>query len=313
MRGDPIERWTILWLTFGWLMISLFLHACSAEKTDLPPERERTGGRAAYVHTRAIVSLGPRPPGSAALSETREYITSQLERHGWYVVPQPFTRTVAAIGKPVTFTNLIARYEGASESQIKILLGAHIDSKFYPDQHFVGADDAASAAGIILEIARQLSKEPEKASRLELVFFDGEEAFGESITPVDGLYGSKYYASHWRKSARKPAAGIILDMVGHRNLSIRYPSDTPPFLENALLSAARNAGAEHRFKKALNPILDDHVPLNNAGIPTLDFIGDFSQFPWWHTEADNLKRISIESLEISLRITSEMITGLLEE
>ena len=102
-------------------------------------------------------------------------------------------------------------------------------------------------------------------------------------------------------------------MVGHRNLTIRYPSDTPAFLEQELLKAARNAGAENRYKKALNPILDDHVPLNNAGIPTLDIIGDFSQFFWWHTEADNLKRISTESLDISLRVASEILGNLLIE
>ena len=158
-----------------------------------------------------------------------------------------------------------------------------------------------------------MSNDPEKASRVELVFFDGEEAFGQNISPQDGLYGSKHYAGNWRMSEKKPAAGIILDMVGHRNLSIRYPSDTPPFLEQALLKAARNADAEHRFKKALNPILDDHVPLNNAGIPTLDIIGDFSQFGWWHTEGDNLKRISPESLDISLRVASEILDDLLKE
>ena len=270
-------------------------------------------GRAAYSHTRAIVSLGPRPPGSSALRKTREYITSNLERNGWDVVPQPFTKLIPALGKQVTFTNLIARHGGSSESQIKVLLGAHIDSKFYPDRRFVGADDAASAAGVILEIARQLATTPQKASCLELIFFDGEEAFGQNISPSDGLYGSKFYANHWRRSAQKPAAGIILDMVGHRNLAIRYPSDTPRFLEQALLSAARNAGAEDRFTKALNPILDDHVPLNDAGIPTLDFIGDFSRSSWWHTEADNLKLISVESLELSLQITSEILSGLLAE
>ena len=110
-----------------------------------------------------------------------------------------------------------------------------------------------------------------------------------------------------------PSFGIILDMVGHKDLKIRYPSDTPSFLEDALLDAARKTSSLDRFTRSLNPIMDDHVALNNAGIPTIDVIGDFSQFGWWHTEADNLRRISRDSLEITLALTSEMLTALLRK
>ena len=100
-------------------------------------------------------------------------------------------------------------------------------------------------------------------------------------------------------------------MIGHKNLRIRYPSDTPAFLEDILLKAARRVGVADRFTRGLNPIMDDHVPLNNAGIPTIDIIGDFSQFAWWHTESDNMKRISSESLEITLMVTSAVLSDLL--
>ena len=294
----------------GLTAVGLF-PACKQDTITLPPEREQTGARAAYNHTRTIVSYGPRPPGSVALRNTRSYITKELEQHGWTVTPQPFSQSVEILGRRINFINLVARFESTPESQIDVILGAHIDSKLYPDRKFVGADDAASAAGLILELARKLSKEPDKASRVELVFFDGEEAFGQNISPSDGLYGSKHYALQWRKSERRPSAGIILDMIGHKNLRIRYPSDTPTFLEDILLKAARKVGVADRFTRGLNPIMDDHVPLNNAGIPTIDIIGDFSQFAWWHTESDNMKRISSESLEITLMVTSAVLSDLL--
>ena len=295
------------------LIFCLLLPGRRKDSVDLPPERDRTGARAAYAPTREILSYGPRPTESAALKNTRAYITGQLEECGWTVTPQPFTQWVAPLGKQLRFINLIARFGSASEDQIDGLLGAHIDSKFYPDRRFLGADDAASAVGVILEFARQLQNEPRKASRIELVFFDGEEAFGQNISPSDGLYGSKYYARHWRTASRRPSFGIILDMIGHRDLKIRYPSDTPRFLEDALLDAARATSSSDRFTKSLNPIMDDHVALNNAGIPTIDVIGDFSQFAWWHTEADNLSLISRDSLEITLAVTSEMLAILLRK
>jgi hypothetical protein len=92
-------------------------------------------------------------------------------------------------------------------------------------------------------------------------------------------------------------------MIGHENLSIRLPSDTPAPLKDAVLAAARSEGAEQHFGMAPGPIIDDHVPLNFAGIPTVDIIGDFARSGWWHKPADNLKIISAESLDISIRVT----------
>ena len=44
-------------------------------------------------------------------------------------------------------------------------------------------------------------------------------------------------------------------------------------------------------------LIDDHAPLNVAGIPTIDII-DFD-YPWWHTADDTLDKISANSLQIT--------------
>jgi aminopeptidase-like protein len=49
------------------------------------------------------------------------------------------------------------------------------------------------------------------------------------------------------------------------------------------------------------------MPLNFAGIPTVDIIGDFTRSGWWHTAGDNLNIISPESLDISMRVALRMI------
>jgi hypothetical protein len=139
------------------------------------------------------------------------------------------------------------------------------------------------------------------------VFFDGEEALEENITPQDGLYGSRHYANFWRARDDKPKWGILLDMIGHKDLSIRLPSDTPQDLKELVFAAAKEEGADAHFGMAATPIIDDHVPLNLAGIPTVDLIGDFTRRGWWHTVGDNLNIISPESLDISIRVTLRMI------
>lgn len=269
-------------------------------------------GVEAHALTAEIVAYGPRPPGSQALDSVRARVRGELEKSGWVTTGQRFERTTP-IGN-VVFENVRARFPNGPgdpwSRPVKGLLCAHIDSKHYQDRHFLGADDAASACAAIVVIARHLAREkPEQAAGLELVFFDGEEAFAENITPQDGLYGSRHYAGLWRARADKPAFGIVLDMIGHENLSIRLPSDTPGDLKHAVLGAAAAEGAAHHFGMAAGPIIDDHVPLNFAGIPTVDIIGDFTRSGWWHTPGDNMKIISAGSLDISIRVTLRVLDG----
>jgi len=273
-------------------------------------------GEAAYRQTAAILSFGPRPAGSEALDSVRAHVRRELEAAGWVTTLMEF-EGLTPIGT-VRFANVRARYAGDGgdpwDRQVDGLLCAHIDSKLYNDRHFLGADDAASACAAIIEIARVLALDrPRQAERLELVFFDGEEAFGENITPRDGLYGSRHYANQWRTRADKPRFGILLDMIGHKDLAIRLPSDSPPRLRDAVLAAAKQENAARHFGMAAGPIIDDHVPLNNVGIPTVDVIGDFTRRGWWHTPSDNLDIISPVSLDLSMRVTLRTLDALLAD
>ncbi|MBK1832635.1 M28 family peptidase [Roseibacillus ishigakijimensis] len=299
-----------------------FLSACQPEDpaAQTPagaPSTDPVGSPRA--HTARILSFGPRPPGSAAAREVRAYVTKTLQEAGWVVGTQTF-EAETPLGRK-SFTNLLARFPAKAgadvwKARMEGLLCAHLDSKFDPDNKFLGADDAASACGLILTLARELAAEPERASRLELIFFDGEEAFGKDMGPTrggifDGIYGSRAYAQRWRAASDKPRFGLLLDMVGHRDLRIRVPADSPRELVAVMNRAAEKAGQRERFGIAAGSILDDHVPLNQAGIPTLDLIGDFARSDWWHTRRDNLDLISAESLAITQAVVWEMLAELL--
>lgn len=275
-------------------------------------------GQAAYAHTEAILSKGPRPAGSSGLKAVQGYVTAELEKAGWSVKEQAFKRNTPA--GEISFVNLRARFAPKGQDAWKTtptgILCAHLDSKPIPGVEFLGADDAASACGAILEIARFLAKHrPEQAAGLELVFFDGEEAFGPSITTLDGLYGSREYAGLWRNQAQKPRFGILLDMIGHQNLRIHLPSDSPKDLKDRVLRAAEQENAGKHFGISQLPgIIDDHVPLNAVGIPSIDLIADFPNTTWWHNHAggkDDLSVISAESLDLSMRVTLRTLDGLL--
>jgi len=279
-------------------------------------------GRAAYAHTEAILAIGPRTAGSEGLKKSQQYISKELAKYGWTTVTQTIERDTP-VGKR-TFINLIARYQApdiktlddVTKLPTKGILSAHLDSKEIPSiPDFLGADDAASACALIIELAATLSKEnPDLAQGLELVFFDGEEAFNEnmSLESGDGLYGSRAYAITLYQRKPKPEFGIVLDMIGHQDLKIAVPSDTPTHLLDSLMRSAQKHGHSKHFGQASGTILDDHYYLNKAGVPTIDIIGaDFYDTHWWHQDGDTMDLISAKSLTISYHVTLTMLRELL--
>src|SRR5258708_31767561 len=114
---------------------------------------ERTGGfdgMLAYNHVAKLVSFGPRPSGSQAISQTQDYITSQLSSFGCTVDTDAFSSDTPA-GR-LAMKNIVVKIPG--ERPGIILMGTHYDTKRL--DNFVGADDAGSSTGGMLEMARVL-------------------------------------------------------------------------------------------------------------------------------------------------------------
>ena len=161
---------------------------------------------------------------------------------------------------------------------------------------FVGANDGGSSTGLLLELARVIGQHPNLARKVELVFFDGEEAFVR-FSETDGLYGSRYFAKQLqRDGAKQFRAGILFDMVGDRSLDITLPADSPPEMARDIFAAAEALKSRSYFTYLDRAMTDDHTPLNAIGIPVIDII-DFD-FPWWHTADDTIDKISAQSLQI---------------
>src|SRR5438094_7810090 len=156
------------------------------------PLWENFSGEKAFAHVQHLVDLGPRPAGSEALEKSRLYIIEQLKSAGWTVARSEFSDQTPR-GK-VTFVNLIARFgTGEKKEAAQFLLCSHYDTKTFDTIRFVGANDGGSSTGLLIEMARVLGQHPNLAAKVELVFFDGEEAY-ENFSETDGLYGSRYFA-----------------------------------------------------------------------------------------------------------------------
>ena len=281
---------------FG-LVSALFAAGCGNGRDTTTTKTaiwEEFSGENALRHVQHLVDCGPRPPGSDALERARAYITRQLESFGWHVTRQSFTDDTP-IGK-ITFVNLVASFAGSKQAPT-FLLGSHYDTKLFEDAEFVGANDGGSSNGLLIEMARVLVQRPDLASKVQLVFFDGEEAY-VSFTEGDGLYGSRYFAKQLaaESKANQFSGGIVFDMVGDRSLTITLPTDSPAEIARGIFAAAEALDVRKHFTYASGEIVDDHTPLNAIGIPTIDLI-DFD-FAAWHTPDDTMDKISAESLDI---------------
>src|SRR5256714_9327620 len=156
------------------------------------PDKIRTqfSGDKALAHVQRLVDLGPRTPQSEAIEKSRAYIKQELNSSGWRVTEQPFTDETPR-GR-VRFVNLIARFGTIRKPTDLFLLCSHYDTKVFDTFRFVGANDGGSSTGLLLELARVLALEPRLAKKIELVFFDGEEAV-ENFSETDGIYGSRHF------------------------------------------------------------------------------------------------------------------------
>jgi glutaminyl-peptide cyclotransferase len=262
-------------------------------------------GDKAFAEARNQVEIGPRPSGSPEIETARALIEKSLHGSGWDTERQTFTNETPH--GHVEFVNIIARFSAsgkhpAPDNTQRAIVCSHYDTKIFHTIKFVGASDGASSTGALLELARVLALDPVLASKIELVFFDGEEAVVQFTSPddphPDGLYGSRYYALKLRNNSRAAQFqfGILWDMIGARDLNITLPPNSPPALTRDIMEAADALKLRNHFSVFDRPILDDHVPLIEIDhISTIDLI-DFD-YPVWHTADDDLEHIGPESLQ----------------
>jgi glutaminyl-peptide cyclotransferase len=274
-------------------------------KAETKPWEEFSGEKA-LAHVQQLVDLGPRPSGSKTLEKSRDYISAQLASCGWKVTRQAFTDETPR-GK-VVFVNLIARFgEPSAESKSLFLLCSHYDTKIFETFRFVGANDGGSSTGALLEMARVLGRHRAIATKIEIVFFDGEEAV-ENFSGTDGIYGSRHFAGDLaaNKQTNRFRGGVLLDMIGDRSLKVTLPPDSPVDLTRQIFASADALKLRNYFTYFDRDVIDDHTPLNAVGIPTVDLI-DF-RFSYWHTADDTMEQISADSLQKVGSVTAYFIS-----
>jgi len=272
--------------------------------TPMPVIPEFVGSRAFDLLVQQT-SFGPRNPGSAGHHGCLQFLVSFLTSKADNVRTQEFTHA-GYDGETLRLTNIIASFQPASAS--RILLCAHWDTrpraerdpdKTRRDQPILGANDGASGVAVLLEIAALMKTTPPPIG-VDIVLFDGED-YGNEGDLSKYLLGSRYF-SRTAPTNYQPRYGILVDMVGDADLEIpKEPQSvrSAPDVVRNVWDIARELGITQFSDRIGDEIIDDHIPLNEAGIKTIDII-DFA-YPdqshrYWHTHNDLPEQCSSESL-----------------
>ena len=281
------------------LAACLLLFGCvSAQSSGAPSSLQAAAfdGNRAFGHLKQIVNIGPRPAGSEAIGKTRDYIKQQMSALGLKVAEQAFEASTP-VG-PVKMVNVSVSIPGAAGKK-RLIIGGHYDTKLFKEFTFVGANDAGSSTAFLIELARVL-KDRKNEVPIELLFLDGEEAFGEWES--GNTFGSRHYVEAARKEGTLNQIGafVLVDMIGEKNPVFQREENSTPWLVDAVWSAARKLNRPE-FVERSTLISDDHLPFLEAGIPAVDIIDldypDEETRRFWHTAEDTIDKLSPQSLQ----------------
>jgi glutaminyl-peptide cyclotransferase len=211
----------------------------------------------------AQVAVGQRPAGSEALRSLAVRLRDELGAKPGAPVKAHF-EPVPSRAPQRGLRNIVGVIPGRAPA---ILIGAHHDTEYHPPG-FVGANDSAAGTAAVLE--------PEDHREIRFVLFDGEEeppGCPEEDFQFCALRGSRAYAV-----AHSGEIGevILLDYIANRGARFPREGNSTPELWAELRAAARQVGTEEIFPDtAGTPVLDDHIPFLQQGVPSIDLI-DFS-------------------------------------
>ena len=291
-------------------VLSLAIPLSLACQGDQAPPRPFDGAQA-FSYVEEQVAFGPRIPGTVGHENMAQWLDSITRLRADTVVIQDWIH-VSRAGDSLPMHNVLARFNPDAPS--RILLLAHWDTRPVADGPnssdkelpVPGANDGASGVGVLLAVADALAAAPPSVG-VDLLFVDGED-YGIFAEHDDVLIGSKYFAQNLPPGPT-PRFAVLFDLVADQDQ--RFPKEGnsligAPDVVKEVWQAAREIGYGHIFVNATGQsIVDDHVPLQQAGIPAIDII-DFD-YQYWHTPDDTIDKISAASLQAVGEVALEVI------
>lgn len=269
------------------------------------------------------VKFGPRIPGSSSHSQAAAWMAEQLKGYGAEVSTlRGELKTFD--GATIPMINILASLNPESEERILII--AHWDTRPWADEDkdpalrrepIDGANDGASGTAVAMELARVLCKNSQMKKGVDILLADAED-WGEEGNDESWAMGARHFAENdLGKLPSYPSAAIVVDMVGDKGAEFRreyFSMQSAPGLTRRIWETARELGYGDIFINEDGcAITDDHVPMIEAGIPSVDIV-DYRTSPepgfppQWHTTGDTVEKLSGKTLEAVGRTLERLLT-----
>ncbi len=308
-----------------WAFVPFLLFACGGGKSQKSAETAETSvvvptfdADSAYAYVAQQVAFGPRVPQTSAHAACADYLLAQLaQKCDTAQLQQGLVELYD--GRTIPCKNLIGSF--SIEKRARVLLCAHWDSRPFSDQEtdskhqllpVLGADDGASGVGVLLEIARQLQAQKPNIG-VDIVLFDVEdygvpEFYKGQQKENSWCLGSQFWSMNPHKMNYQARYGILLDMVGGTGATFyREQISTyfaPKIVEKVWHEAQKSGFSSYFLNEEGGAITDDHLYVNRlAGIPCIDIIrhdptSETGFADYWHTQNDDMRNISKETLRV---------------
>uniref|UniRef100_A0A8D8BXW9 Glutaminyl-peptide cyclotransferase n=1 Tax=Culex pipiens TaxID=7175 RepID=A0A8D8BXW9_CULPI len=268
--------------------------------------------------------LVERVVGTASHEKVRNYIAEYMRGLGWNVDVDEFEDETPIFGR-LTFGNVIAALNPGAERFL--VLACHYDSKYFKNQVFIGATDSAVPCAMMLNLASSMksqleTKKSDKSLSLQLVFFDGEEAF-QQWGPKDSIYGARHLAARWESEGKLPRMDmlVLLDLLGAPDPNFfSYFKNTENWYVQLLSAEERLDQAGHLERYTYSSVApnqqtvryfqphsysayieDDHIPFLQRNVPILHIIP--SPFPEvWHKLGDDGSAVDMNTVQNLIKV-----------
>lgn len=266
---------------------------------------ESFSGERAWADLEAFGAIGSRVSGSRGARMARQYLRSQLATVG--LEGEKVTTSVELEGlETLHLTHIEATIAGASP-QLFVLVAPY-DSSRFEGVAFIGMNDGASGASLLLEFARILADEPLPYTT-RLVFLDGEGRLGRGGPDLEDRrgFGSRSFAERMREEGVLDQIRLLVtfNRVCDADLRIARDLGSHRIYREEFWRVAARLGHTDAFRPgdAFESLLSSHVAFRELGVrPTVAiedtvFGGEAPPGIYADTEQDDLEHCSRESLE----------------
>jgi len=267
-------------------------------------------GAASYAHLEALVGFGPRPPGSAGAEAAAGYLRTQLSAKGLAVREISESSGEPSLGVAAPATILIAEIPGASDDVI--VLFSPFGSESFDTFEFVGANDGASGAAVLLELAARFVGDPLPYTTW-IVFGVGDRdpELGEdpaAVVPASQLLVRELERRGALSSVR---LAVYINQVADRDLQISRDLFSDRSARRTFFREAKRLGFAEQFpaNAPYDSLHGGHHAFWSAGMRRVVALSDArfggTEPPgiYWHTEEDTLEMCDAASLDAVTRVS----------